>query len=506
MEKSFKKIINIDEFKRFPSTKTVLCYGHFSVLHPGHIRYLNHGANRGEKLLVLVRGEQSEIEKDAEFLKFREAERAEALAALSMIDQVIKQGSLTLIEAVKILKPNLFLLGREFEQSKKKAIVEAISYVKEIGSEVEFHAGDTNYSVSELDTNNLDSEAQKRERQILQVCKNQDISIRRIIDETKKFNEASLLVVGDTIIDQYIACDAVGMSAEAPVIVLKELEQKMFLGGAGIVAAHIKSFGAKCHYISAVGDDDLAKKAAFFLDEFGVTHDLIKDDSRPTTFKTRYMVEHQKMFRVSKLKEHALAEDLETQVIEKIAKAAPHVDGILVSDFVYGVITPKVLSEIKRVSEKHGLLLFGDLQCSSQVGNILKFEKFDLICPTEREARISLGNKDDGVEFVANTILDKTGCKNLILKLGAEGFITYGDRPKKLTNREHFPALNPNPLDVAGAGDSLIAAVAVCLCSKLPIMEASLMGTLVAANTVSFVGNRPVKSHEIDQKLRSLTS
>ena len=68
----------------------------------------------------------------------------------------------------------------------------------------------------------------------------------------------------------------------------------------------------------------------------------------------------------------------------------------------------------------------------------LKFKDFDLICPTEREARISLGNKDDGVEVVANKILDKTGCKNLILKLGAEGFITYGESSKIQPKRVYW--------------------------------------------------------------------
>ena len=70
-------------------------------------------------------------------------------------------------------------------------------------------------------------------------------------------------------------------------------------------------------------------------------------------------------------------------------------------------------------------MLFGVLQCSSQIGNISKFQRFKLLCPTEREARIALGNQHDGVEYIANLLIESTESKNLILKLGAEGFIAY---------------------------------------------------------------------------------
>ena len=83
---------------------------------------------------------------------------------------------------------------------------------------------------------------------------------------------------------------------------------------------------------------------------------------------------------------------------------APQLDGILVSDFVYGVITENILTVLQELKREYGLKLFGDLQCSSQVGNVAKFQNFDLLTPTEKEARIALGNRDDGIEWVANTL------------------------------------------------------------------------------------------------------
>ena len=145
---------------------------------------------------------------------------------------------------------------------------------------------------------------------------------------------------------------------------------------------------------------------------------MIKDQNRPTTLKKRYLVENQKMFRVSRLKEHNLSKTIEKKLIKKVKELAENTNGILVSDFLYGVITPNTLDAIKEISRKKNIPFYCDLQCSSQVGSIMKFTDSDLLCPTEREARIGLGAKDDGLEWVANQVIKRTNTKNLVMKLG----------------------------------------------------------------------------------------
>ena len=96
---------------------------------------------------------------------------------------------------------------------------------------------------------------------------------------------------------------------------VKELEKRNFLGGAAIVANHVKTLGAKCTFISVVGEDDEAKYLEQQLSERNIDHSLIIDNSRPTTFKKRYVVENQKLFRVSKLEEHTLDREIEEKII-----------------------------------------------------------------------------------------------------------------------------------------------------------------------------------------------
>ena len=325
-----------------------------------------------------------------------------------------------------------------------------------------------------------------------------------LLDCIDKFEDASLLVIGDTIVDQYVACDALGMSAESPVVVVRELDTREYAGGAAVVAMHVSALGAKCRFLSVVGQDNNAQLAANELDRLHVKHTLIEDSSRPTTFKIRYLVDNQKMFRVSRLKEHGLQKQVEDRIIKELKETVSQVQGILISDFVYGVITPRVLKTITELTKQHSLLIFGDLQCSSQVGNVSKFKNFDLICPTERESRIALTTQDEGVEWVANTLMRKTNSRNLVMKLGGEGFIAYESEPDGFVNRQHFPALSINPVDVSGAGDSLLAALSVGLCSGTTLMQSSAIGAGMASLAVQQVGNIPVSNQQLKKLFKQL--
>jgi rfaE bifunctional protein kinase chain/domain len=279
---------------------------------------------------------------------------------------------------------------------------------------------------------------------------------------------------------------------------VKELENREFIGGAAIVASHVRSLGSSCHYISVVGEDSQASFVSETLKNQGIKTDLFYDSSRPTTYKTRYMVENQKLFRVSRIKDHKIPKEIEDKIVEKITLLAPKLDGIMISDFVYGVITKKILESITKLSEQFGIKLYGDLQCSSQVGKVSKFSGFDLITPTEKESRLALDDIESGIEWIANTLLERTHSKNMLIKLGADGFIAYSGNAK-FTQRQNFPALSINPVDVTGAGDSLFAAMSVCLSSGASLIEASVIGTCMASLAVKQVGNIPITNDRLGQ-------
>jgi len=185
---------------------------------------------------------------------------------------------------------------------------------------------------------------------------------------------------------------------------------------------------------------------------------------------------------------------------------APLAQGIVVSDFVYGVVTPRVLLVVQELAKRHGLLLFGDLQCSSQVGSITRFQHFSLLSPNERELRLALQDKDSGLESLSQQLLADTHCKRLIVKLAAEGFIVYDRGSDGRILSQPFPALSVNPLDVAGAGDSVLAVMATGLASRQAMMPTAALACCMAALAVETMGNTPISGDTLRNSLEEVLS
>jgi len=488
------KIIAIEQFSFNSEDSIVCCYGHFNLIHPGHLRYLQHAKTLAEKLVVLVRSDE-ELEKDSLGEHYSENERAESLANLHIVDFVIILNQITLEESVNLVKPSILVLGKEFEQGQPKQVELAVSTVLKQGKVV-YHAGDISYATSNLLYGNVSDIEKKRIDGFKKICEKHKLTLQTLQNRIESISSSRMLVIGDTIVDNYVACDAIGMSAEAPVLVVKELESREFLGGAAIVASHVRALGAECHYISVVGEDAPRLMVDKTLKDRGISSRVFIDPTRPTTYKTRYLVEQQKLFRVSRINDHKVSVNIEQDIINELREKAPNIDGIIISDFLYGVITQKIIDEINILAKQFRIKIFGDMQCSSQMGKVTKFKKFDLITPTEKEARLALDDSESGLEWIGQLILNEAKSKNLLITLGADGFIAYSNESP--LERQDFPALTVNPVDVAGAGDSLLASVSVALTSGANLIEASAIGACMASLAVKEVGNTPIGTNKLN--------
>ncbi len=470
-----------------------LTYGHFSTIHPGHIRYLNYAKKKKNKLVVALLGDGDPNKK----YQFVQKERAKSLEMFQIIDNIICLKSNEITKIVEKIKPRSLILGTEYKNSSNEEVNRAIKMQKESHRAVEFHAGETNYASTDLFNNSEDDLSNKRKTQFISACKKQNISKDELLNAIKDWKDKNILVIGDAILDQYSACEPLGMSAEAPVVVVKELENKNYIGGAAIVASHISALGCKCELLSVIGNDLNGKILSEDLIKKNIKKGLVIDSSRPTTFKKRYLVENQKLFRVSKLDDRPVSEEIENQLISKLEKLAPKSNCIVISDFVYGVITEKLLKKIKEIASKYSIPIIGDIQCSSQVGSLMKFTDFSLLCPNEREARVALQDNHSGIEKISINIIQDLNINGLIMKLGPNGFISYDNNQKNSIKRQAFPALTANPLDVAGAGDSLMAIMATGLASNHKIMTSSALACCMASISVSKMGNIPIKFDEL---------
>ncbi len=483
-----------------PDGQAILVYGHFTAIHAGHLRFLRYAKAQGGALIVALTGE---VPHNLLHSQFSQQERADSLAALNLVDSIVLLKSKELVDVVSQLRPKIILLGGEHEFDVDKNISLALDKQKSLGGSILFHPGEVHYASADLLVNPESLIAKMRLEQFRLALKRQNITRFDLVDSMLHWKNAKIAVIGDVIVDQYIACEAIGMSAEAPVIVVKEMQQQRYVGGAAIVASHLSALGAKCSLVSVIGDDEEGGFLELELKKGNVDARLVKDSSRPTTRKKRYVVENQKLFRVSRLDERRLDKAIENEIINQIRFIADKVDGIIVSDFVYGVITPRVLDYIQEIACVNGILLFGDLQCSSQIGAITKFKNFTVLCPNEREARISLQDKDSGLEFICQEVLKRSNCKNLIMKLGSDGFIAFDQICEGQFKRESFPALTVNPIDVAGAGDSLLAAIALGVSTRQPLMVTAALAACVASLAVERMGNISVTTDELKGRIES---
>lgn len=475
------------------TTRTVFVSGHFNVLHPGHLRLLRFAKEYGGRLVVAV--ESDRLAGSAAHVP--EQLRLEGIQSNSWVDEAFIVDEPVAVVIAR-LRPEFVVKGKEHESLFNPESAALAQY----GGKLLFSSGETVFSSLDLirkEFREFDSRSISLPQDYLT---RHSIERKRLNSLVQQFANLRVCVVGDLIVDEYITCQPLGMSQEDPTIVVMPIDSTRFIGGAGIVAAHAAGLGASVRFISVSGEDAARDFAVKGLAEAGVQAYLVLDDSRPTTLKQRYRCKGKSLLRVSHLHQGAISVAHQAQILSEVEQTLDKVDLLVFSDFNYGCLPQPLVEQIIRTAKRHGVLLAADSQSSSQVGDISRFKGMDLLTPTEREARISTRNHEDGLVVLAEALRHQSSAKNILLKLGEEGLLIHagnGQANDWLTDR--VGALNTAPKDVAGAGDSLLITSALALAGGGNIWEAACLGSLAAAVQVGRVGNTPIQTGELLQEL-----
>jgi len=472
--------------------KTVFISGHFNVLHPGHIRLFKFAKSCGDRLIVGVESDRV-AGKDA---YIDEKLRLEAVSGHSFVDEAFIFDQ-PLERLLAQIQPNIVVKGKEHES--KFNIEESV--LAGYGGEIRYGSGDLLFSSADL----IQKELLTKRKSIVSLPSDymdrHKIIKKDIANVLDKFSKLKVIVVGDLIIDEYISCQPLGMSQEDPTIVVSPIETKRYIGGAGIVAAHAAGLGADTQFISFCGDDEGRDFALEVLKKYGVNVTLLKDPSRPTTLKKRYRAESKTLLRVSYLHQDAMPKNLQTRFVEKVLSALNNANCLIFSDFNYGCLPQEVVDTIILEAKKRNILVSADSQSSSQIGDIARYRSIDLITPTEREARVSLKNQDDGLVILAEKLKTLANAKNILLKMGGDGVLVQSSASESGIYTDQIPALNLSPKDVAGAGDSLLITASLALAVGANIWQMGLIGSMAAAVQVGRLGNTPLSSGELKKEL-----
>lgn len=465
--------------------------GNFNVVHPGHLRLLKFAADCGDFLLVGVNGGQ------APGVVVSEDLRLEGVAAISIVDFAFLLHEPP--EAfIAQLRPAVVVKGKEHESeaNPEKAVVE--SY----GGSLLFSSGETAFSSLDL------IKREFSERTLTGLTKPPAFPVRHgfaisgLKPILRKFAGLRVLVIGDLIVDEYIACDPIGMSQEDPTIVVTPILSEQFVGGAGIVAAHASRLGATTRFISVVGNDASARFAGDKLAGYGVDAVFFEDESRPTSLKQRFRAAGKTLLRVSHLKHHGIEVELQGKIVDAIRSSIKAIDLVIFADFNYGCLPQRLVDEITQLCEANGAAMVADSQSSSQVGDVARFRNMLLLTPTEREARLALHDSESGLVVLAQSLRERSRASNVILTLGAEGVLIHANVEASggwLTDQ--LPAFNPAPKDAAGAGDSFLTCASLALRAGANIWQSAYLGSLAAACQVGRVGNLPLSVEEIEAEI-----
>lgn len=469
--------------------KKVFVYGDFNILHPGHLRLLKFAKESGDYLIVGVHSDELAASKQT-----TQNIRLESIKATSYVDEafIIENSVLSWIEKYK---PDIIVKGKEHENN----INPEFDILKRYGGKLLFSSGDIGFSSIDLLKKEYES-VSYNVRHHFSYLKRHGISSEDLTNILSDFSRLNVLVIGDSIIDEYITCEPLGMSQEDPTIVVKPLMTDKFIGGAAIVASHAKSLGANVSFISIVGEDENKIFLQNSLIDMGIDTFIFEDSTRPTTLKQRFRANGKTLLRVNHLKQHSINKEIELQILNKIKELIDDINLIVFSDFSYGLFTNNIIKEISNMAQKNNILTVADSQSSSQIGDISKFVNATLVTPTEREIRLALNDFESGLVVLSNKLVNKSNNKYVFTTLGAEGLMIYNSNKSELLT-DNVNALGNIVKDVSGAGDSLMITSAMSLAVGASIWESAYLGSLASAIQVSRVGNIPIKKDEIQKEL-----
>lgn len=499
-----KKIKTVEEVLKIIGSyprkkKVVMCHGTFDVVHPGHIRQLIYAKSKGDLLIVSLTVDKY-ITKGPLRPYIPQELRALNLAAFEIVDYVIIDQNPTPIENILKLKPDYFVKGFEYSiEDTHPKTKEEIETLSSYGGEMVFSPGDIVYSSSTLlsvHKPNLSID------QLLVLMSEEGINFQSLRSTINKFKKIKIHVVGDIIIDKYSKCTLLGPAQKSPAFSVRLDETTLYVGGAGIVAKHLNALGCQVTLTTLTGKDELAQFVLDDLRNLEIHVNSLVDSARPTTVKQRYLTDGGRLLlQVDQVENRPIAEQTLAQICQFIRETPS--DAVVCSDFRHGIFNSETIPSIAQAIPM-GTLKVADSQVSNRWGNILDFLWFDLITPNERETRFALGDQDTTIRPLAQMLYNQAKCRYLILKLGANGIMTY--RSPGMESREFFyiDSFVNDLVDSIGAGDALLAASTCTLVATKDIVGASILGNLAAAIECSRLGNVPISAKELIDAIQNL--
>lgn len=320
-----------------------------------------------------------------------------------------------------------------------------------------------------------------------------------------KFPDLRIVTIGDLMLDEFIWGVARRISPEAPTPVVEVKRETWHLGGAANVVSNLLELGARAVPIGVVGADDAAKMVRDRFAERNARIDgVITDASRPTTRKTRVIAhsgrQYQQIVRADREDRSPVSNVVEDRIIAAFNRVISNADAVIVSDYDKGLLTPRVLGALIESARARAKMVCLD----PKIRNFAHYREVDVITPNQNEAERASGveiTDEPSLSAAARRIRDLTGCRNVLITRGELGMSLLGsEEDEEMT---HIPTTAREVYEVTGAGDTVIATLALALASGANLKEAAIIANHAAGVVVGKVGVTAVSRDELLDALKN---
>tara|TARA_Y100000590_G_scaffold455692_1_gene604833 strand:- start:1315 stop:2829 length:1515 start_codon:yes stop_codon:yes gene_type:complete len=471
--------------KKLSGKKIVHCHGVFDLLHIGHIKHFLEAKSFGDLLIVTITPDEY-VNKGPNRPAFNTTLRVEAIAALQCVDYVAINKWPDATKTILEIKPNIYCKGPDYKESSKDLtgkIDEEDKAVNAIGGTLKF-TNDITFSSSHLlnKFGYVYTDTQNKFVNKIKIKNNFD-SIKQSIDKLKNLK---VLVIGETIIDQYVFCEVLGKSGKESVLVSRDLETQKYLGGVLAIARHLHSFCNNISVLSFIGEKKEEEKFIYKNIEKNISINFLKKSNSSTIIKRRFIdsIDNKKMLGVYSINDNSLNKNEEKAFISKIDKMIKKYDLVIVSDYGHGIITGKVANHISK--QKIYRSLNAQIN-STNIGshNIKKYKNIDSLIINASELRHEMREREGKLHNLSKQLKKDISAKLITVTQGRAGAFMVNQK----NNLISCPSFNIDTIDKVGAGDALLALLSACLCSKIDETVSLLIASLAAAQSVETIGN-----------------
>ncbi|UCH61833.1 MAG: D-glycero-beta-D-manno-heptose-7-phosphate kinase [Fidelibacterota bacterium] len=311
----------------------------------------------------------------------------------------------------------------------------------------------------------------------------------------QRFSEQRLLVVGDVMLDTYIWGSVSRISPEAPVPVVTMEQKDHRPGGAANVAYNLHSLGADVFLVGVSGTDIAGRQLENTLSSYEIPHQILQDDTRPTTEKIRVIAGSQHVVRLDKESTVPLSDKLIAKVLAQVVGAIEKYDGLVFQDYHKGTLTRQVIQQLCTLARNRRCPIFVDPKSD----HLDSFKGVSLIKPNLNEAEHFAGHPlstDEEISAAGHDLRERLEAEVVLITRGPKGMDLFDSE-----GYHRIPTRARQVSDVCGAGDTVVSTYALASVSGASPREAAELANFAAGTVVEEIGVVPVSPEKLEELL-----